>query len=175
MPGNERQIILVATGADRPGVLDDLSMFLHERHGTILESRVSMLRGSFGLLLLVRGADEELTRIVHELPALEKTAGIRAEIRQPTDAIEADVTPMRLLAAGTDAAEAVHRISHLMRVLNVNIDDIRTKSTSTSKIDHRFELEMDLAVPRATPVVMMKQYVDGLAREMNVQCQIDPM
>ena len=49
----KHQSILVATGNDRPGVLDDISMFLHDRHVDILESRVSLLRGQFGLLLLI--------------------------------------------------------------------------------------------------------------------------
>jgi glycine cleavage system transcriptional repressor len=173
MPDSDRgEIVLVATGADRPGVLDDVSAFLHERHATILESRVSLLRGSFALLLLVRADGSALEKITRELPELQKSARLRAELRPAGDATPPQITALRLRARGPDPAAAVHRLSHLMRVLNVNIHDIRTDTTESSLGERHFELEMDLDVPRATPVVMLKQYVDGLAAELKMECVI---
>ena len=186
----DAQAILVASGADRPGVLDDVSMFLAERHARILESRVSMLRGHFALLLLVRGGEPDLDRIRAELSQLEQNVGITVALRPAADA-EApsrDVTPLRLRARGKDPAETVRRLSHLMRVLNTNIENIETNSTpdtpaagagaeaaAEAAAGAHFNLEMELAVPRHTPVVMLKQYVEGLAKEIGIECEVSPM
>src|SRR5215218_2425934 len=123
-----RQAILVATGADRPGVLDDVSLFLHDRHVAILESRVSLLRGQFGLLLLIRAEDNSMAQFERSLPDLDRSAGINTELRPASDATASDDTPLRLSASGADPAAAVFRLSHLMRVLNVNIENIETST-----------------------------------------------
>src|SRR4051812_12359297 len=139
------QAIFIATGADRPGVLDDVSMFLHEHHADILESRVSLLRGQFGLLLLIRAEDDVMKLIEQGLPVLEKNTNIRTELR-PADEVPArDDTPIRLTASGSDSANAVHRLSHLMRVLNVNIENIETRAErEKSQSKGQFSLDMDI-------------------------------
>jgi glycine cleavage system transcriptional repressor len=168
---DQRQAILVATGNDRPGVLDDISLFLHDRRVHILESRVSLLRGQFALLLLIRAADDaSMKHFESPLAELDRSAGISTEIRPASDEAPSDNTPLRLTASGNDPADAVHRLSHLMRVLNVNIENIET---TTKKGDAgSFALEMDLSVPRATPVMMLKQYVQSLADELKISCDV---
>src|SRR3954451_935204 len=98
MPDSERnEIVLVATGADRPGVLDDVSAFLHERQATILESRVSLLRGSFALLLLVRADESAVAKITRDLPELQDSARLHAELRPgAADATPPEITALRL-------------------------------------------------------------------------------
>ena len=62
-----------------------------------------------------------------------------------------------------------------MRVLNVNIENIETTSAQPRTSDTHaggFALEMDLSVPRATPVVMLKQYVQALADELKITCDV---
>jgi glycine cleavage system transcriptional repressor len=171
----KRQAILVATGNDRPGVLDDISLFLHERHVDILESRVSLLRGQFGLLLLIRADDDALKSFERSLSELDRTAGISTGLRDASDAAPSDNTPLRLTASGDDPAAAVFRLSHLMRVLNVNIENIETSSVvprTSGTYAGGFTLEMDLSVPRATPVMMLKQYVQALADELKIACEV---
>ncbi|CAN5394034.1 phosphoserine phosphatase [soil metagenome] len=175
-----RQAILVAIGADRPGVLDDISLFLIERKVDILESRVSLLRGQFGLLLLIRADDDAITQLEQKLPDLNRSAGIQTELRPASDATASDNMPLRLTASGSDPATAVFRLSHLMRVLNVNIENIETSTASRTAGPREegssgFTLEMDLSVPRTTPVMMLKQYVQSLADELKIACDVNSL
>ena len=170
MASDSQLSILIATGDDRPGVLDDVSLYLHERQVAILESRVSLLRGQFGLLLLIRGDDAATKQARNDLPELDRTAKIRTELRPASSSPDRDDTPMRLTAYGTDSASALHRLSHLIRVLNVNIENVETKKTSDT--DGGFSLVMDLCVPRATPIMMLKQYVQSLADECGISCEV---
>jgi glycine cleavage system transcriptional repressor len=174
--------IFVANGADRPGVLDDISMFLAERHVKILESRVSLLRGQFALLLLVGADAASLNALRQSMPELEKQVQIDVALRPAGESGTHDVTPMLLRAEGKDPATVVHRLSHLMRVLGTNISNIETDTTGAPASDNSgedeqtsFTLEMELAVPRHTPVVMLKQYVDSLAEELGIRCEVNVM
>jgi glycine cleavage system transcriptional repressor len=165
--------ILVAHGSDRPGVLDEISMFLAERGMNIIESRVSMLRGQFALLLLLRGQQSDFERIAGDLPTLIEQVGVQVALRPAGEAETRDVTHMRLRARGANSTEAVLKLSHLMRVLSTNIDNIETDTRAMPDGQTRFELEMELSVPRHTPLVMLKQYVESLAQETGIQCEFD--
>jgi len=180
--GPRRHAVLVATGADRPGLLDDVSLFLHEHAVSILESRVCLLRGQFALLLLVRGEEDSLRTVDHDLPRLADRIGIDVRLRDASsESASSDHTPLRLRASGKNPANVVHRISHLMRVLNVNIENIETGTSSDPLAmanggeSAAFELEMDLSVPRSTPVMMLRQYVESLARELSITCDVNPL
>ena len=65
--------------------------------------------------------------------------------------------------------------------LNVNIENIETGTSSDPLAmanggeSAAFELEMDLSVPRSTPVMMLRQYVESLARELSITCDVNPL
>ena len=153
--------------------MDDVALFLFQCGANILDSRVSLLRGQFALLLLVAGDDAAFAKIDTGLPELNQSASIQAAMRPANAAPHSDDTHFKLTASGRDQAGVVHKISHLMRALSVNIDNVQTHVDDTN--GGAFELQMDLAVPRQTPIVMMKQYVDSLANEIGIRCDISPM
>ena len=63
-----------------------------------------------------------------------------------------------------------HDLDMWMRVLNINIDDIKTRAAQNG----HFELELRLSVPRETPVTMLRDYLQHLCGEMQVQWNLDP-
>lgn len=157
--------MLVATGADRPGIMDELTQFLLTCGGNITDSHAVNLRGQFAMLLLVRGETAVLDSIRAGLLELADR-GIRAELRPPSDTGRiAPTFPYRFIARGTDQAGVLHRLSHLLRVLNVNIDNIETHVASTSE----FEIHLDLSVPRETPITMLRDYLTYLCNELGIK------
>ncbi|MGH7176955.1 MAG: glycine cleavage system protein R [Tepidisphaeraceae bacterium] len=169
----KRHNIFAATGPDRPGVMDDVSLFLYESGANILDSRVCILRGRFAILLHISGDEKTMRAVEGGLAGLGERAGLRAELQPASDGPSSSSSHLKLHAAGTDQAGVVHKLSHLMRVLNVNIDNVETHVDEGD--GGHFELEMDLAVPRETPLVMLKQYVESLSKEIGIECQIGAM
>jgi glycine cleavage system regulatory protein len=109
------------------------------------------------------------------LGELDRAAGLSTELRPASEETPSDHTPLRLTASGDDPAAAVFRLSHLMRVLNVNIENLETSSVvprTSGTHAGGFTLEMDLSVPRATPVMMLKQYVQALAEELGIESDV---
>ena len=161
--------VLVATGADRPGVMDELSQFLLECGGNITDSRSVNLRGQFALLLLIRGEQAAMETIRSGLAAFA-ARDLIAQLRPADGTVhgEAPAFPFVFTASGTDQAGVLHRLSHLLRVLNVNIDDIETHVEP----DGLFQIRLELSVPRPIPVSMLREYLEVLCKELNMRGEL---
>ena len=169
MPG--QQVIFAAAGPDRPGVMDEISQFVHERGGSIADSRSINLRGQFALLVLIGGSGEAIERLRKDLEALASRVGFSARI-EPADGSQrsVDTFPYHFIARGTDRAKAIQRVSHLFRVLNINIESLETKVQPAPRDGGAapFEMKLGLAVPRETPIVMLREYLTQLCQETDI-------
>jgi glycine cleavage system transcriptional repressor len=157
--------IVVATGADRPGILDELSQFLLECGGNVVDMRSINLHGQFALLLHISVPAGAVQAIRAGLPMLSAN-GIAAELR-PAEAQSRDQAatfPYTLTVTGKDQIGVLHRISHLLRVLKINIEDVETHVAR----DRSFEIRLTLAIPRESPITMVRDYLNFLCKELNI-------
>lgn len=173
----KQNAILIASGADRPGILDELSQFVFERGANISDSKLLSMRGSFILMVLL-DADERsmIERISADIPAMAAASHLTAELREADpQAGESASFRYRFTASGADKAGILNKLSHLFRVLNVNIDDVHTHvGVIQSMVRPQFELELLLAVPRDTPITKLREYLDTLCREMSIHWELRP-
>jgi glycine cleavage system transcriptional repressor len=165
--------LLIAWGSDRPGLLDEISAFLLERSGKIEEIKVVELGGHFTFLARVAGIDSAIEKVKRDLLSLESQSHITATI-QPYRADadrRGDGFPYRFTAKGKGQATSMRKISHLMRVLNINIEDVKTRITGEAPQSGpaSFELELLLSVPRTIPVTMLRDYLQHLCSETNTE------
>jgi glycine cleavage system transcriptional repressor len=114
-------------GPDRPGILHDVSRLLLEQGLNIADSRAVMLTGHFALLVLVSGTAVRSETSFRALEAgLQKALGggqLELRLSRVSSADDAG-TQMQLDVSGQDRAGVLHKIAHLLRVLNVNIEGI---------------------------------------------------
>jgi glycine cleavage system transcriptional repressor len=167
--------ILTAIGTDRPGIVDELSQFIFDRGGNIEDSRMVNLRGQFASMVLVGGSADVLTRISKELPDFARRIGMNAELRpagaeRPGGAQGAAAAlPYRLVGTGIDQPGLVHRLAHLLREMNVNIESLETRLTPAPYTGApMFELEAVLSVPRATQLSQLRQKLSAACDEINM-------
>ena len=58
----ERHLVLSALGPDRPGIVAEVTSYVTERGGNIEDSRMAVLGGEFGVMMLVSGTADEIAR-----------------------------------------------------------------------------------------------------------------
>src|SRR3954454_5009529 len=117
--------VLLASGVDRPGLLDEISSFLLERRANICDSRLINLHGTFAILLLIRADDERAIDAIREdLPRLAAGSRIHLDLQPADDHREKESFAYRFTATGADQAGLLQKISHLFRALNINIDHV---------------------------------------------------
>ena len=165
--------ILTAIGTDRPGIVEELSQFIFDRGGNIEDSRMVNLRGQFASMVLVGGGADVLARIGRELAEFSKRSGMQAELRpagaERAPGQTAHALPYRLVGTGIDQPGLGHRLAHLLREMNVNIESLETRLTPAPYTGApMFELEAVLSVPRATQLSQLRQKLGAACDEINM-------
>ena len=171
--------ILTALGTDRPGIVDELSQFIFDRGGNIEDSRMVNLRGQFAMMVLVGGKADVIARIGKDVPEFAKRSGLNAELRpaaaeRPKGAGgggsgATESLPYRLIGTGIDQPGLVHRLAHLLREQNVNIESLETRLTPAPYTGSPlFELEALLSVPRTTSLSGLRQKLGAACDEVNM-------
>jgi glycine cleavage system transcriptional repressor len=157
--------VLMAIGNDKPGIVDELSQFLLECGANITESRSVNLYGAFALLLAIQGEPAALQRVRDGLAPFA-AGGLTLRLRESGASQPADTGnyPFVLTAAGTDQAGVLHKLSHLLRALNINIDELETHVHQ----DESFQIRLALSVPREIPVAMLRDYLSYLCNELKI-------
>ncbi len=170
--------ILTAIGADRPGLVEEVSEFIFGRGGNIEDSRMVNLHGQFAMMVLVAGSSDVLARVKSEFGSL---SGLHAELRPAAAGERAGVAgaqslPYRLRGTGIDQAGMVHRVAHVLREVNVNIESLDTQLRPAPVTGApMFEMELVLSVPKTTPVSALRQRVGATCDELNIDWELELM
>jgi glycine cleavage system transcriptional repressor len=67
------KLVISALGADRPGIVDELSDIIYSHELNIEDSRMTVLGGEFAILLLISGELTALDTLQSELSEIEQT------------------------------------------------------------------------------------------------------
>jgi glycine cleavage system transcriptional repressor len=165
--------ILTAIGTDRPGIVDELSQFVFDRGGNIEDSRMVNLRGQFAMMVLLGGTDEVFARLTKDLPHFSEQSGLNAAL-QPADFPKplmpnAGALPYRLVGTGIDQPGLVHRLTHVLREMNVNIESLESRLTPAPYTGSpMFEIEAILSVPQATQLSQLRRKLGAACDELNM-------
>jgi glycine cleavage system transcriptional repressor len=164
--------IITAIGEDRPGLVDEVSQFIFERGGNIADSRMVNLRGQFAVMVLVMGDAPTLQRIAGDLEILSAQSKLHAELRPAATIaapVRAQARPYRLRASAMDQAGLVHRLAHLLRQHNVNIENLQTQLSAAPITGAPvFAMDMVVSVPEQTPLHALRQALGRLCDDLNI-------
>lgn len=168
--------ILTAIGADRPGLVDEVSEFIFARGGNIEDSRMVNLRGQFAMMVLIGALEQTISRLKSDVWQLQQQSGLQIELRPATEAnaASAQAIPYRLTATAIDQPGLVHRISHLLRAANVNIESLETHlKPAPITGTPMFEMELVISVPRATSIAALREEVGKVCGELNIDFELE--
>ena len=170
--------ILTALGVDRPGIVDEVSQFIFERGGNLEDSRMVNLRGQFAMMALLSAEPAALQLLKSDLTSFAIAAKLHAQLApaDPGRMMPMAAMPYRLTATAMDQAGLVHRISHLLRTLDVNIESLETHLRAAPITGApTFELELLMAVPRTTPLGKLRDQLSTLCDDINIDWQLAAM
>lgn len=164
-------------GSDRPGLLDEVAHFVSERGGQIADMRIVSLDGEFAFICRVIGNETAMSRIRVDVAHLTQSANVHAMLHVGDRRREQeDLFRYRFIATGSHKSDPINKISHLLRVLSINIEDIDNRlSPGDDESGRTFELSMTLAIQRETPFAMVHDYLTHLCQELNVDWELKPL
>lgn len=168
--------VLTALGTDRPGIVAEATEFL-ERHGcNVEESRMAILGGEFGLLMLVSVDQERAGTISNDIPKFAESSGldVRWKMTKPPEVHRhPDALPYSLTAYGLDHEGIVHAISQALYDMGVNIVSAAT-STYPAPVSGAplFQMEMEIDVPQGLKIPALRDALEKVAQEQNTDIEL---
>jgi glycine cleavage system transcriptional repressor len=173
----KKYAILTAVGADRLGIVDDLTSVILDRHCNIEESRMAVLGGEFAIILLFSGEEPEVRRLLEQLPVrggeLGLGIGVKETVPPKTDP---QARPYLLESVSLDTPGIVHSVTTLLRKYRVNIDDLETDTAPAPWSGAPlFSMRARLSVPGDTPIIRLREELEDLEAETNLDVKLSPI
>jgi glycine cleavage system transcriptional repressor len=167
--------VLTAVGDDRPGLVDEVTLYITQRGGNLEDSRMVNLRGQFAMMMLVAGSEEAMSRLYDGLGSLRRDSRIHAELRPAGAGGEARpaALPFRLNTWAMDHPGLMQSVAHLLGEMDVNIESadsaLRPAPYTNAPL---FEMELIVSVPASTHVAGLREALGRLCDEMNIDWRL---
>ena len=170
-------IVLTLTGADRVGIVDEVTQLLLKLGGNIETSRMARLGGEFAILMLVALPADQLANLEPSVKRLtDQGYKVTTTLTRQTPAdAEAGWRPYRIEVQGADHEGIIHDIARALARSGINIESMETgtarASTSGTML---FSMAAVVAVPRAPADPNWERTLAETARRLNVDIKVTP-
>jgi len=171
------EVVVTAIGADRVGLVDDISYALVEHRCNIEESRMALLGGEFAMIMLVSGADDDIGSLEQALPALAHEFGMELFLKRTAEpALAAQGLPYRIDCVSLDTPGIVHAVTGLLRRANVSIDDLETETTGAPFTGAPlFKMRITCIVPPGSSVQSLRHQLEEIAALHDLDVSMRPL
>ncbi|HEX8522466.1 MAG TPA: ACT domain-containing protein [Tepidisphaeraceae bacterium] len=170
------QMIITAVGPDRPGIVGELTGFVHSAGGNLLDSRMVNLRGEFAMMILLESPQDAAKKLEHDIAALGQGIGLTITARRQERRGESvKGLPFRLKTYSMDQPGIVARITSVLRSHSVNIEELEARQESAAFAGSPlFVTEMRLTVPPQVPLGKLRRELEEVGNAINCDVDLDP-
>jgi len=158
-------LIVTVLGADRPGIVSQLSDKAKRFGASWTNSRMSHLSGEFAGMVQLEVPPDNTDGLIAALKDLEST-GLRVAITKSEG--KASVAGMRLMTVdlvGSDQIGIVSKLAAALSERNISIEHLETATTQGANAAS-FKVHAEILVPKSVEDSDLRQVLDALASEM---------
>ena len=168
------KLVISALGADRPGIVDELSNIIYSHALNIEDSRMTVLGGEFAVLLLVSGEQSSLDALQSQLNNMEQVLQMRLLIKPTTESNTTDKTiPYSVEVTALDNPGIVQNITSFFSKRNINIVNLQTESYSAPHTGSpMFALHMTIGIPAETNIAQLRETFMEACDELNLDAEL---
>ncbi|WP_050435369.1 glycine cleavage system protein R [Chondromyces crocatus] len=176
MTATEAFLVLSCLGPDRPGLVAELTHYVSEHGGNVEDSRMVVLGGEFGVLLLVSGSPEEVSALETSTADIEKQTGLQVIARRtksPEEHRRAPTIPCLVTAEALDHEGIVRAVARALSATGVNIVSLEAMAYEAPVTGSPlFRMEARIDVPAGVSVGKVRKAMDAVAEEENLEIDV---
>lgn len=168
------KLVISALGADRPGIVDEISNIINSHSLSIEDSRMTVLGGEFAILMLVSGEAEAIDALQTQVNEIEQSLQMRLLIKATTEPGNTDNTiPYAVEVAALDHPGIVNNIASFFSARNINIVNVLTESYSAPHTGSpMFALHMTIGIPADTNIAKLRDAFMTVCDELNLDAEL---
>jgi len=171
-------MILSAIGPDRPGLVDEVTDFIYRHGGNVEDSRMAGMGGQFGIILLLSGDRAKVNTVESDREQLQRETGLTVITHwaeAPGAEPKARAVPYQLKLFSLDHPGLLHRVAHLLRQFEINIDSLESHAAPAPTTGTMlFTMHMTITIPEKVKIHDLHEQINRLADEINVQISLEP-
>ena len=170
-------IVLTLTGADRIGLVEEVTRLLVTRGGNIETSRMAKLGGAFAILMLVSLPNGQLEGLDEALEPLT-AQGYKFTVSQtePTQGeSHTGWSPYQIEVIGADHEGIIHQVARALAQRGINIDSMDTRTTPAPMSgDPLFTMTALVYVPPTLADSDWRTALEAAGQQLNVDIDVTP-
>ncbi len=168
------KLVISALGADRPGIVDEISNIIYKHSLNIEDSRMTVLGGEFAMLLLVSGEQSSIDAIQTQVNDIGQALQMRLMIKVTSDATSIEnAIPYAVEVTALDHPGIVNNISSFFSQRGINIVNLHTESYSAPHTGTpMFALHMTIGISADTNIAKLRDAFMQACEELNLDAEI---
>jgi len=154
-----QSLAITAIGADRPGIVNELTEVLLNAKLNIQDSRMSILGGEFAIILLVKGDAASISHITSNKDRLEQSLNLSLLIKPTSDTNARDAhIRYHIEVEGMDNPGIVHTLTRYLSQQQINIVNMQTDSSHAAHTGSpMFNVYMLVDIPADKNIEQLKE------------------
>lgn len=169
-----KKLVISALGADRPGIVDELSNIIYTHALNIEDSRMSVLGGEFAILLLVSGEQSAIDELRAQTSEIEQALQMSLLLKSTTGSTTiTNTVPYSVEVAALDNPGIVRNIASFFSNQNINIVNLQTEKYSAPHTGSpMFALHMTIGIPAETNIANLRENFIDVCDELNLDAEL---
>lgn len=170
-------MVISAIGEDRPGLVEGISRTVLESGCSIEDSRMTVLGGSFAIIMLVAGNWNTLGRLESSLDALrgETALEIIAQRTGPRKLPERSM-PYGVDVVSLDQPGIVHQLAGFFSARGINIQEMSTHAYNAAHTaTPMFAAHLTVEIPASEHIATLRDDFLDFCDELNLDGVIEPV
>lgn len=168
------KLVISALGADRPGIVDEISNIIYKHSLNIEDSRMTVLGGEFAMLLLVSGEQSSIDAIQTQVNDIGQALQMRLMIKVTSDSAPIEnAIPYAVEVSALDHPGIVNNISSFFSQRGINIVNLHTESYSAPHTGTpMFALHMTIGISADTNIAKLRDAFMQACEELNLDAEM---
>jgi glycine cleavage system transcriptional repressor len=173
----EKLIAVMAIGADRTGLVKDVSEAISSSGGSILQSRMTTLGQEFAMMVLVSANWHAIKKVQESLDALQKQSALTVTTRETEHRPRpAPAAPYNVDIVAIDQEGIVAGLAAFFAARDIEIADLNTRQYNAAHTGAAmFSIQMAINVPATLHLATLREEFHEFCEEQNLDAIIEPI
>lgn len=171
------QLVLSALGVDKPGIIDELSLFVMSSGCNITDSRMTVMGGDFAILLLIEGNWNTIAKLEDQITALEEQLGLSVTTRRTAQkAARKDLLPYGVDVVSLDQPGIVYNLASFFSKRQINIQEMETSSYAAAHTGTpMFTVHLTVDIPASQQISVLREEFMDFCDQLNLDAIMEPV